>query len=258
MQLRDIHQLRDAPAFSVSAIEGLSTVEGMLQEALRYVPYCIEHHDVWSSHFTTIILEAASQADSIWKATAKIDTPDSASDKLTLKDHFDRYGHLVSKQHVVFFGGPQPRIISPFTAWDGPFIAPGWWDAYNSLKHDRYSNQKEATLRDAINAVAALLLTLIYSGKCDLALMSAGLLRESSHNPWAHTETGLLRDVTFDCRCLLETKLFAHPLGVFGTAECNLSGYWDEGSLRYQVWWAQNSHQFTVQPKASQTGPENG
>ena len=38
--------------------------------------------------------------------------------------------------------------------------------------------------------------------------MSAGMLRESSYNPWAFTETGFLRDVKFECRCLVETKLF--------------------------------------------------
>ena len=126
MQLRDINQLQNAPTFAVSAVEGLSTVEDMLQEALRYVPFCIEHHSVWSPHFTTIILEAASQVDSIWKVTAKLDNPSSASEKLTLKDHFDRYGRLVAKQQVVFFGGAQPRAIGPFTGWDGnSFLAPG-------------------------------------------------------------------------------------------------------------------------------------
>jgi hypothetical protein len=244
--LRDIHQLRDAPQFGVTAVEGLLTVEAMLQEAVRYVPYSDEHRSVWSSHFTRIILDAASQVDSVWKATAKIEAPATASDKLKLKDHFDRFGALVAGQQVVFFGGQSPCTISPFEAWQkSSFSSPGWWNAYNKLKHDRFANQTEGTLDHAVNAVAALLLAIIYSGSCDLALISAALLDPSSSNPWAFTKTGLLRDVTFDCKAKLETKLFAHPLGVFGVDDCNLSNYWMSKSTRFNIWWALNADQST-------------
>ena len=243
--LRDMDQLRDAPPFGVTAIEGLLTVEAMLQEAVRYVPFCDEHRRVWSSHFTRIILDAASQVDSVWKATAKIIDPAKSSGKLTLKDHFDRFGALVAKQSVVFFSGKSPCIISPFDEWREPrFSSPPWWEAYNRLKHDRFSNQTEGTLHHAVNAVGALLLGIIYSGTCDLALISAGLLDPSSSNPWAFTNTGLLQDVTFDCRAKLETKLFAHPLGVFGVDDCNRSGYWMSASTRFNIWWALNQDQF--------------
>ena len=244
--LRDMNQLRDAPPFGVTAVEGLLTVEAMLQEALRYVPYCSEHRCVWSSHFARIILDAASQVDSIWKATAKIIAPATASDKLTLKDHFDRFGTLVARQQVVFFSGESPCTISPFNGWrDSGFSSPAWWDAYNRLKHDRFSNQTEATLDHAVNAAAALLLAIIYSGSCDLALISAALLDPSSSNPWAFTNTGLLRDVTFDCQAKLETKLFAHPLGVCGVDDCNLSNYWRSASSRFNAWWALSADRFT-------------
>jgi len=241
--LRDMHQLRDAPPFGITAVEGLLTTEAMLQEAVRYVPFCDEHRSVWSSHFARVILEAASQVDSVWKATAKIVDP--TTDRLTLKDHFDRFGTLVARQGAVFFCGTSPCIIRPFSVWHkSNFSPPAWWDAYNKLKHDRFANQTEATLDHAVNTVAALLLAIIYSGSCDLALISASLLDPSSSNPWAFTKTGLLRDVTFECRAKLETKMFAHPLGIFGVDNCNLSGYWMSASTRFNIWWALNEDQF--------------
>jgi len=86
--LRDIHQLSDAPPFGVIAVEGLLNAEAALQEALRHVPYCDEHCSVWSPAFTRIILDAASQVDSLLKATTKLLDPSSASDQLTIKGSF--------------------------------------------------------------------------------------------------------------------------------------------------------------------------
>jgi hypothetical protein len=243
--LRDLQQLTDAPAYGVTAIQGLLTAESMLQESLRFVPYCDEHRTVWSAHFTRVILDAASQVDSVWKATA------GSSDKLTLKNHYATFGTLVAKQRVVFFGADKPITIAPFQVWgQGGFASPLWWDAYNKLKHDRFANQTEATLDHAVNAVGALLLAILYSGSCDLALISAGLLDPSSSNPWAFTPTGLLRDITFDCWAKIETQLFAHPLGVFGAGDCNLSPHWPSRSTRFNIWWALNAKHFT-RPRTS-------
>lgn len=170
----------------------------------------------------------------------------SASDRMTIKDHFDQFGPLVAKQRAVFFGGPSPGTISPFQGWQGGFTTPAWWDAYNKLKHDRFSHQTEATLDHAVNAVAALFLTTIYSGSCDLALISAMLLDPSSSNPWAFTDTGLLRDVNFDCQAKIETKLFAHPLGIFGVDNCYPMATWRSASPRFNNWWALNGRAYTT------------
>jgi hypothetical protein len=247
---RDIDQLREAPPFGAIAIEGLIAAEAALQDALRFVPYSDEHRDVWSPAFARIILDAASQVDSMLKATTKLNAPQTASDKLTLKDHFKRFGSLVAKQHVVFFGGATPSIVSPFHEWKTHFATPAWWAAYNSLKHDRYSHQTEAKLIHAVEAVAALILAAIYSGSCDVGLISAMLLDPSDRNPWAFTDTGLIRDLKFECFAKIETRLFAHPLGIFGADDCNLSNYWMSGSPRFNIWWALNAKKYTTTRKA--------
>ena len=78
-----------------------------------------------------------------------------------------------------------------------------------------------------------------------LLLISAMLLDPSSGNPWAYTDTGLLRDVKFECHAKLETKLYAHPLGVFGVDNCNLSNYWMSGTARFNIWWVLNAKNYT-------------
>jgi len=152
---------------------------------------------------------------------------------------------LLANQQAVFFGGANPSAVSPFQSWQNGYSRLGWWQAYNELKHDRFSHQKQGTLEHAVNALAALFLTIIHSGTCDVALISAMLLDPSSSNPWAFTETGLLRDVKCECRAKLETKLYAHPLGIFGLDNCNLSNHWMSGSARFNIWWALNAKNYT-------------
>jgi hypothetical protein len=242
--LRDFHQLRDAPKFGVTAIEGFLTVEAALHEALRFVPYCDEHRRVWSAQFTSIILDGCAQVDSLWTSTMR--NSSSSKSKFILKDHYNQFGSRVASQGLVFIGGPSPCIISPFADWTGTnFRSPAWWLANNKLKHDRFANQAEGTLENAVNSVGSLLLAIVYSGQCDVALISGQLLLPSSHNPWANTDTGLLRDVSPTCMALIETKLFAHPLGVFSSESCEQSNWWESPSPRFNMWWALNAEQFT-------------
>src|SRR4029434_8626593 len=99
MMIKDLKQLQDARSFSFTAVEGLLSVERELEVALRYVPYCDEHRDVWSGHFASIILEAAHQVDSIWVATAKLDDSTIKPDaKLSITDHHNRFSGFVAKQ----------------------------------------------------------------------------------------------------------------------------------------------------------------
>ncbi len=234
-QIRDIAQLRDAPAYGVTAVQSFLAVESALVSVLRHIPYCDAHKAVWSPALAQIILEAASQVDSIWKA---VTAAGGNNDRLTITNHFEAFGKLVAKQRVVFFGGISPIDICPFDGWESPGYTPlRWWTAYTQLKHDRFSNQSDATLESALDATAALLLAIIYSGACDLAFIAATLLDTDGHNPWAYTNTGLIRDIKFECRAKIETATFAHPLGIFQAADCNLSNYWYCKSQRFAIWW---------------------
>jgi len=247
--LRDIHQLRDAPPYGIVAVEGLSTAEAAFETATKFVPYCPDRLDVWSPQFAQIILDCASQIDSLWKAVEQTRNPSSSTEKRTIKDHWACYRTLVGPQKVIFFGGPNPAVVEPFSDWNGSsFRSPPWWQAYNKLKHDRFSNQEQATMSHAMHSVAGLMLAIVYSGMCDLALISAQMLDTSKngYNPWAFTDTGLLRDVPFTCRTIIDSRLFAHPLGIFGVSDCNMSNWWDSNSTRFNIWWALNAENHTV------------
>ena len=60
-----------APSFpGETVISSFTQLEGMFQEVLGHIPYVPEHEDVWSPSLVTILLEACSQLDSLWKFIA--------------------------------------------------------------------------------------------------------------------------------------------------------------------------------------------
>src|SRR5262249_7385210 len=97
------------------ALDSFRSVESRIAEALDVIPYCSEHRDVWSPQFATIILEACSQIDSIWKAvirdTGKI--PLAKQKKLKMPDYFSVFGDAIAPEWAVFFEDDSPSVIGP-------------------------------------------------------------------------------------------------------------------------------------------------
>lgn len=214
-------------------------MEEWLQDASKFVPYCPDHRNVWSHHFAGIILEAASQVDSVFKATAKLEAPTIQHARLTILDYHRLFGRSTRHQTVVFFGDIEPTVFHPFRSWKQGSKSPAWWIAYNKLKHDRFANQPVATFENALNSVAALLVAIVYSGKCDHALICANLV--SPGEALAKTSTGILRDAEAINCVKIESKLFAHPIGVALSNPRRLFYDWQSDSARFNFWWARRT-----------------
>jgi len=51
--------MANAPTLEV--VKNFSECDRMLEEILRVVPYCPEHHNVWSQRLVTVLLESCTQ-----------------------------------------------------------------------------------------------------------------------------------------------------------------------------------------------------
>lgn len=51
-------------------------------------------------------------------------------------------------------------LIAPFTEWTSSTLASPWWRAFTDLKHDRLASFREASLKNAICALAAVFILL--------------------------------------------------------------------------------------------------
>lgn len=199
-----------------SVIGWYDSAERMLEQVLGVVPYCEEHEGVWSPALVTVLLETCSQLDSLWAFEARQSAyvPDR---QLEITDYFNYFGEYVGYRWVVFYGETAEKI-EPFGSWaSGPdyrrssYVPLDWRKAYNSLKHDRLSNRREATLRRAVHALAGLFLAIL---RCEYArdeISQAGWLSSKSHRPEASLgEDSLSIPALF---IAAESRLFSYPVG---------------------------------------------
>lgn len=196
-------------------------IEDSLHRVLQYVPYCESHKQVWSDYLVTVILEACSLLDSLWRAqswqSSCVQKVKKRND-LKMLDYFKYYGEYMEPKWVVFWA-EEPIKKYPFKGWsktgkyetkdDQDFL--DWWTAYNSLKHDRLQNITEATLHKAVRAVSALFLAILRCEDCRTAILQAGWLTGESDRPECYLGEDSPSDK--DAFVAAETKLFTYAVG---------------------------------------------
>lgn len=176
-----------------SVLTAYTDVEKQLQAFFDRVPFVPEHDKVWSPALASCLLEACSQLDSFWKASAvqpqpkKIDIgdqPQPKKNKIYMDDHFKNFSSSVAAGRWLVIWGDEGRELQPFALWNSAgtltkadYKPTDWWQAYNDIKHDRWANIRQATLENAANAVAGLFLAIVRSTECFDALVEAGWFR---------------------------------------------------------------------------------
>jgi hypothetical protein len=112
-----------------------------------------------------------------------------------------------------------------------------WWDAYNALKHRRYDNLRQATLKNAVLALAGLFIEMVATEQLAQALISTGWFSANNNNP-AVCWDDELNSIQHNSICG-ETSLFAYPVGMWRTAlRQNHGGWWSgNASFRFKTWY---------------------
>lgn len=124
-------------------------------------------------------------------------------DYYIFKEKYLKYGFL----HV----RPLNENIKPFEDWSDEKNPPHWWKVYNLIKHDGINSKKEATLKTALNSLAALFLL-----HCSNRYSKRYLLQFSSQNI---SERFDIVEIKFDqITTPIDSKryLFRDMLGSFG------------------------------------------
>ena len=118
-----------------------------------YVELSTDHFNVYSTKFLKIILEAGSEVDNVFKELCGL------VDRTTIGDYYDRtlamFPNLLTQS--IRIKGTE-IVLTPFRGWDRghPSKTLAWWEAYNSVKHDRLANFKEASLFNLVSIVGSL------------------------------------------------------------------------------------------------------
>jgi len=192
--------------------------ESMLLEVLRIVPYCKEHCQVWSPVLATVLMEACSQLDSLWKARSRLGDSKVSSRDLDIQDYFCKFGAEHANRWVVFFQD-DGELLYPFAAWrclerfeKDAYQPVAWWSAYNDVKHDRLLYENRATIDNALNALAGLFLAIIRTPGAYRAMSQAGWFEHNArfvHPEWLASE----EDTATLLYLTIESEVFAYALG---------------------------------------------
>ena len=153
------------------AYERYSIIEEDFIKFIKVVPIDDpEHMKVHSPVLRDIILRVCTEIEIFFKEMGKYacseDPNHSLLEKYNRNDKKERnwnFGdYFVFKdyfpdEHTVYVR-PNNENIAPFIDWHSEKEAPRWWCVYNSIKHNGLASRKEATVRIALNCLAALFL----------------------------------------------------------------------------------------------------
>lgn len=231
--------------FGNIVINSYAAIESALLDILNIVPYCREHMNVWSPKLATILLESCSQLDSLWKYEARQSAYTKHSN-LSIEDYFKYFGAYMAPKWLVFYGAELVEQLEPFSSWrqepdiqSSNFKRLDWWSAHNALKHDRYQNLKEATLANAVQAVAGLLLAILRCEYCRSAVAQTDWFLDEGNNvvAWLGEDSPSAKEQYI----AVESKLFTYAIG-WGKEPLNHKMRWPGiCSQRFREWIEQDA-----------------
>jgi hypothetical protein len=163
-----------------------------MNDFLNYVPLDEMHLKVYSLKLTTIILEIGPELTSafdiaisctriypMWEEfdpELRLDREKLWKKEEDLKSHkrslsFNDYYSFLDKHGPQKLSGATVQIrdfnfhFKPFEKANAEKTNPEWWNTYNQLKHDKYSNRKKATLETTLKALGALFWLVDYNSQ---------------------------------------------------------------------------------------------
>jgi hypothetical protein len=135
-------------------------LESDLAKASRFVEISDDNMETYSVEFARLILCAGSEVDVLAKVLA------DQHGLIIMPSNIDGYREVITAkfQGFAFLSVRIPRYgreLTPWREWhEGK--NPAWWRAYNDIKHERNVNFKQATLSNALNAVAGAFVLVCY------------------------------------------------------------------------------------------------
>lgn len=131
-----------------------------LEKLSRYIEFSESNFKTHSIELAHLLLASSSEVDVVCKQICRILSP------IDKAENIDSYRsvilhHLPSyPDEKVYF----PRYGRSFTPWERWSVQknPLWWKSYNNVKHQRNLYFEEANLKNVLNSMGGLLITVFY------------------------------------------------------------------------------------------------
>lgn len=132
-------------------------LESDLNRVFNFIEPVKGNFKVYSSELVKIIILACTEFENVTKVMGNIDKK-TLGNMSQYKEYFLSEFSEVWLKEVSING--YPLIYKPFENWPDNDL--DWWSAYTGLKHNRHINFSNGTLKNALDATGALLISLVY------------------------------------------------------------------------------------------------
>jgi len=157
----------------------------------RYVEFCEPNFSVFSVEFAHLLFAAASEVDVVAKLLCEC--IDAAAPRGNINEY--RAVFLPAIPDLPDMEVFVPRYGLSFKPWSNwaSNTNPVWWRSYNNVKHERDAYFHEATLKNSLNALGALLILTYYFYARKLATVPNQILAPKDTTRELTPESTLLR-----------------------------------------------------------------
>jgi hypothetical protein len=136
-------------------------IEEQLRDTSKYVEFSLENSETYSIEFARILLSASSEADVLLKQLCHLLDNDAKADSI------NKYQAVINRLNSSLINesahARQYNIeLKPWENLSIPNQPPTWWTANNKVKHHRHTHFKDANSRNAMHAVGALHILVVY------------------------------------------------------------------------------------------------
>lgn len=126
----------------------------------RFIEFNPDNYPAYSIEMAHLMLAAASEVDVVAKLICKKVNPESEAENIT------QYKSVITKAfpqlcEIKVLVPRYSLTLEPWINWKSN-KKPEWWDYYNKVKHERDKYFIQANLKNTLNAVAGLFVTLLY------------------------------------------------------------------------------------------------
>lgn len=146
-------------------------LERDLELVSRYVEFHVDNFETYSIELARLLLGAAAEIDVIAKVLCGMVDPSAK------RGNIDEYRAVLLKQlpDIGTMTVEIPRhglLLVPWADWLNN-RNPDWWRSHNNVKHERDAYFHEATLRNAVAAMGALLIIIFLHKKQEMSAQGA-------------------------------------------------------------------------------------
>lgn len=201
-----------------------SSLEEEFKNIIQHIPLADEHMKVWSLKIGDILIVLGSVMDSFFKFSINHSIFDEVTNiqeirsksRLDMGDYREVFEKYYTPSNKYVYIRYMEKRIQPFDKWKTNSSLE-WWEAYQHVKHDRFSNKKEATIENLLLGMTGFFLLNAIHIPSRIVLARRELWKDSYGNQYGPAFLENLLENNGPIQSLggmlyLETDLFGHIL----------------------------------------------